>query len=40
MKNYEEATRFYTMCLGINGPYQESAAKNLTVIKAEQPEPK
>ena len=40
MKNYEEATRFYTMCLGINSPYQESAAKNLTVIKAEQPEPK
>jgi tetratricopeptide (TPR) repeat protein len=40
MKNYAEATRFYTMCLGINSPYQESAAKNLTVIKVEQAEQK
>ena len=36
MKNYAEATRFYTQCLGINSPYQESAAKNLAVIKAEE----
>jgi hypothetical protein len=40
MKNYAEATRFYTLCLAINSPYQESAAKNLTVIKAEQAEQK
>jgi tetratricopeptide (TPR) repeat protein len=40
MKNYTEATRFYTQCLAINGPYQESAAKNLTVIKSEQAEQK
>jgi tetratricopeptide (TPR) repeat protein len=38
MKNYEEATNFYTRCLAINGPYQESAAKNLSVIKSEQAE--
>ena len=36
MKNYTEATRFYTQCLGINSPYAESAAKNLNVIKSEQ----
>jgi tetratricopeptide (TPR) repeat protein len=40
MKNYSEATRFYTQCLGINSPYQESAIKNLTVIKAEEADPK
>jgi tetratricopeptide (TPR) repeat protein len=40
MKNYTEATRFYTQCLAINSPYQESAAKNLTVIKSEQAEQK
>jgi len=40
MKNYGEATRFYTQCLGINSPYQESAVKNLNVIKSEQGEPK
>jgi tetratricopeptide (TPR) repeat protein len=36
MKNYPEATRFYTQCLGINSPYQEGAAKNLNAIKSEQ----
>jgi tetratricopeptide (TPR) repeat protein len=36
MKNYPEAARFYTQCLGINSPYAESAAKNLNVIKLEQ----
>ena len=38
MRNYGEATRFYTQCLGINGPYQEGAVKNLSAIKAEQGE--
>ena len=38
MKNYSEATRFYTQCLAINGPYQESAIKNLSVIKSEEAE--
>ncbi len=38
MRNYAEATRFYTQCLGINSPYQEGAAKNLNAIKAEQGE--
>jgi tetratricopeptide (TPR) repeat protein len=39
MKNYSEATRFYTQCIAINGPYQESAIKNLSVIKSEETEP-
>jgi tetratricopeptide (TPR) repeat protein len=36
LKNYNEATNFYTLCLAINGPYQEVAIKNLRVIKSEQ----
>ena len=38
LHNFSEATRFYTQCLGINGPYQEGAAKNLNAIKSEQGE--
>jgi tetratricopeptide (TPR) repeat protein len=38
MKNYSEATRFYTQCIAINGPYQESAIKNISVIKSEETE--
>jgi tetratricopeptide (TPR) repeat protein len=38
LKNYNEATNFYTLCLAINGPYQEVAIKNLRVIKSEQSE--
>ena len=36
LKNYNEANNFYTLCLAINGPYQEVAVKNLRVIKSEQ----
>jgi tetratricopeptide (TPR) repeat protein len=36
LKNYNEATNFYTLCLAINGPYQDVAIKNLGVIKSEQ----
>ncbi len=36
MKNYGEATRFYTQCMAISGPYQESAIRNLSVIKSEE----
>jgi tetratricopeptide (TPR) repeat protein len=36
MKNYSEATRFYTQCMAISGSYQESAIRNLSVIKSEE----
>jgi tetratricopeptide (TPR) repeat protein len=38
MKNYSEATRFYTLCVAINSPFQESAVKNMSVIKSEEAE--
>ncbi len=38
LKNYAEATKFYTQCMAISGPYQESAIKNLSVIKSEDPD--
>ena len=38
MKNYSEATRFYTQCMAISGSYQESAIRNLSVIKSEEAE--
>lgn len=36
MQNYAEATRFYTKCVAINSPFQESAIRNMSVIKSEQ----
>jgi tetratricopeptide (TPR) repeat protein len=36
MKNYSEATRFYTQCMAISSSYQESAIRNLSVIKSEE----
>jgi tetratricopeptide (TPR) repeat protein len=40
MRNYAEATRFYTQCMAISGSYQESAIRNLSVIKSEEEQEK
>jgi tetratricopeptide (TPR) repeat protein len=38
LKNYNDATNFYTLCMAINGLYREVAIKNISVIKSEQEE--
>ena len=36
MENFTEAVRFYKQCVSVHSQFQEQAAKNLNVIKAEQ----
>jgi tetratricopeptide (TPR) repeat protein len=35
LTRYNEALHFYTLCLGIAGPYQAQAAKNIKAVQAE-----